>query len=211
MLVVWTTAGGAMLTISLLCAPRNRPARVPMTVKMDIDKDTLRLQLIEQLERQRQNALLAADNAHDAATHEESVAETQYDTVGLEAAYLAHGQSQRVADCEQAILRLQSLVWDAEKEDEDEVDIGSIITLIRPNGDNKPNHTQNSSKAEKSCSEKPANLQWYWMLPVAGGLKVQCDELCITVITPQSPLGESVLGAWLEETLDNGMQIERII
>ena len=44
------------------------------------------------LEAQLHNAKEAAKAAHDAATHEESVAETQYDTLGLEAAYLAQGQ-----------------------------------------------------------------------------------------------------------------------
>ncbi|GAM58368.1 transcription elongation factor [Vibrio ishigakensis] len=72
-------------------------------------KEQLRSELIEILTTQRQNALAAADSAHDDATHEQSVAETQYDTVGLEAAYLAHGQSQRVADCDMMINRIKRL------------------------------------------------------------------------------------------------------
>ncbi len=46
-------------------------------------------------------AELAAKQAHQAATGDESVAENKYDTFGLEASYLAHGQSQRVIECEQ--------------------------------------------------------------------------------------------------------------
>ena len=51
------------------------------------------------LESQLHRAKEAAKAAHDAATHEESVAETQYDTLGLEAAYLAQGQAERVNEC----------------------------------------------------------------------------------------------------------------
>ena len=32
-------------------------------------------------------------------THEENIAENKYDTLGLEAAYLAQGQAQRVNEC----------------------------------------------------------------------------------------------------------------
>ncbi|WP_413110244.1 hypothetical protein [Thaumasiovibrio sp. DFM-14] len=142
-----------------------------------INKDGLRQQLVHELERQRQNALWAADNAHNAATHEESKAETQYDTIGLEAAYLAHGQSQRVADCESAILRLKALVLREFTED-DEIDIGAIVTLSQ-------------------------GLR-LWLLPVAGGEKLLND---IVVVTPASPLGTKLMGAYVEEALDDGRQI----
>ncbi|WP_087018471.1 hypothetical protein [Thaumasiovibrio subtropicus] len=148
-------------------------------------KDTLRLSLIAQLEEQRQTALSAADSAHHDATHEQSVAETQYDTIGLEAAYLAHGQSQRVHECELAILQLKTLQWQ-DVEDEGDVDIGSLVKL--------------SSGA------------WYWLLPIAGGLKVDASTMGkITVVTPHSPLGEQLNGAYCEEMLENGKTIVEVL
>lgn len=142
------------------------------------EKERLRQILLQNVNSQRQNARVAADSAHDDATHEQSVAETQYDTVGLEAAYLAHGQSQRVADYDVMITRLQSLVlrdFDAE----DEIAIGSIVTL----------------DDGMTC----------WLLPVCGGNKLESGR--ILVITPQSPLGQKLKGAAVGEKLDDGRVI----
>ena len=51
--------------------------------------------ILDDLRQAYQGAMHAADQAHSAATDDQSVAETQYDTLAIEAAYLAHGQSQR--------------------------------------------------------------------------------------------------------------------
>ncbi|CAM4177647.1 GreA/GreB family elongation factor [Vibrio neonatus] len=143
-----------------------------------IDKEPLRQDLLQVLHAQRLNALKAADSAHGDATHEQSVAETQYDTVAIEAAYLAHGQSQRVADCDAMISCLNSLVL-RDFDDLDEISLGAIVTL--DNG--------------MTC----------WLLPVCGGFKVDNDKL--VVITPQSPLGQMINGAEVGDTLANGRTI----
>ncbi len=141
-------------------------------------KEQLRSELLEILTTQRQNALAAADSAHDDATHEQSVAETQYDTVGLEAAYLAHGQSQRVADCDMMINRIKALSL-RDFESEDEIVLGALVTL----------------DTKMTC----------WFLPVCGGIKL--DEGKVVVITPQSPLGEMLDGAEEGEVLEDGREI----
>ena len=46
------------------------------------------------------NSLAAAEEARATATNKENAAENKYDTLGLEAAYLAHGQSERVLQLE---------------------------------------------------------------------------------------------------------------
>lgn len=146
-----------------------------------INKELLRNELLEILEAQRQNALAAADSAHDDATHEQSVAETQYDTVGLEAAYLAHGQSQRVADCESMISRIKALPLKDFTED-DEIDLGALVTL----------------NTGMTC----------WFLPVCGGIKL--DSGRVVVITPHSPLGEMLDGAEQGERLEDGREIVEV-
>ena len=52
--------------------------------------------IIAALTDQRDHAAAAADQARETATSKENIAENKYDTFGLEAAYLAHGQSTRV-------------------------------------------------------------------------------------------------------------------
>ena len=65
---------------------------------MNIEKQSLINTIIEQLEAELENALQSAETARLAAIDDQSVAETQYDTLGLEASYLAHGQSERAAN-----------------------------------------------------------------------------------------------------------------
>ncbi|MGR5117872.1 hypothetical protein ACPV5L_09520 [Vibrio astriarenae] len=146
-----------------------------------LNKERLREKLLGLLYTQRQNALDAADTAHDLATHEQSVAETQYDTVGLEAAYLAHGQSQRVADFDVTINRLKALPLQDFNQD-DEIKLGAIVSL----------------SGGMTC----------WFLPVCGGYKLEEDK--IVVITPQSPLGQMLDGAEIEERLQDGREITDI-
>src|SRR3954452_6187110 len=55
--------------------------------------ETIQAHLAEELATLMQ----AAKAAHEAATHEESKPEDQYDTRGLEASYLARGQAERLA------------------------------------------------------------------------------------------------------------------
>ncbi len=56
-----------------------------------------------QLQRQLDTLLHASHQAHQSATHCESKAENKYDTLGLEAAYLAHGLSVRAQQLQRAI------------------------------------------------------------------------------------------------------------
>ena len=142
------------------------------------EKESLLQNLLDILIVQRQTALSAAEDAHNDATNEQSVAETQYDTIGLEAAYLAHGQSQRVADIDIMIKRLTALPL-KDFTAEDDINLGAIVTL----------------EAGMSC----------WLLPVCGGIKL--DDGNIVVITPQSPLGQKLDGAMVNEKLNDGRLI----
>ena len=51
----------------------------------------------------------AAQYARDEATHEQNKAENKYDTRGLEASYLARGQSKQAAELEAAIVEFEKL------------------------------------------------------------------------------------------------------
>lgn len=63
-----------------------------------MDKQAIVQQVIERLGLELQAAEQAARVAHETATHEENIAENKYDTLGLEAAYLAAGQARRVEE-----------------------------------------------------------------------------------------------------------------
>jgi transcription elongation GreA/GreB family factor len=104
------------------------------------------------------------------ATHESSKAESKYDTRGLEASYLARGQSKQAAELEGAIAQFEKL--NAKKFGADAaIDIGALVEL-----------------------ESGGENSFYFVGPRAGGTEVVHDRKEILVITPQSPLGEQLVG-----------------
>lgn len=112
----------------------------------------------------------AAQASRAEATHEQSKAENKYYTRGLEASYLARGQSKQAVEIQEAIAAFEKL--DARKFDTGEpIDVGAFIEL-ELNG------------------EKTA----YFVGPRAGGTEVMHEKREVLVITPQSPLGGQLLG-----------------
>ena len=74
-----------------------------------MNKSALVHAIINDLKSAIDIALAAADEAHETATNKENAAENRYDTLGLEAAYLAHGQSERVLQLTTALEAFQPL------------------------------------------------------------------------------------------------------
>jgi transcription elongation GreA/GreB family factor len=150
-----------------------------MVKRVGMDKTLLLEQMISALEETHQGAVEAALRAYNTATNDENVAENQYDTLALEASYLAHGQAQRVAECEADILAFKKLniADDTEKK---VVTLGCLIQLIDEDDNNK----------------------YVFFAPSAGGLKVRFDEKDIIVVTPTSPLGEALIGRELHDDVD---------
>ena len=126
--------------------------------------------IIEHLRAELESFARAARAAHAEATHEQSKAENKYDTRGLEAAYLARGQSKQASEAEQAIKQFEALRI-REFARADPIDVGALVEL-RGRGE-------------------PA---FYFIGPRAGGVEVLFDEREVTVITPQSPLGQQLFG-----------------
>src|SRR5882672_9710055 len=119
----------------------------------------------------------AAQASRAEATHEQSKAESKYDTRGLEASYLARGQSKQAAELEAAIAEFGKL--DARKFAAGEgLGVGALVEL-----------------------EIGGELSFYFIGPRAGGTEVVQDKKEILVITPQSPLGEQLVGRKAGEQL----------
>ena len=72
---------------------------------MTINKQALVELIISDLQQALNQAISAANEAHAAAVDDQSVAETQYDTLAIEASYLAEGQSKRVQELQKAIYK----------------------------------------------------------------------------------------------------------
>jgi transcription elongation GreA/GreB family factor len=112
----------------------------------------------------------AAKFSRAEATHESSKAESKYDTRGLEASYLARGQSKQAAELEAAIAEFEKLTVRNFGAGEP-IGLGALVEL-----------------------EHGGENSFYFIGPRAGGTEVLHDKKEILVITPQSPLGEQLMG-----------------
>jgi transcription elongation GreA/GreB family factor len=119
----------------------------------------------------------AAEYARAEATHEQNKAENKYDTRGLEASYLARGQSKQAAEIEAAIAEFEKLGV-KKFAPGDAVGIGALVEL-----------------------EQHGEKNYYFLGPRAGGTEIEHDRKEILVITPQSPLGEQLTGKKTGDTL----------
>lgn len=126
--------------------------------------------IIQQLEDKLQVAHASTQRAIDAATDEETVPEHKYDTLALEASYLAHGQAMRVQESEEELRQYRTLVL------RDFVDariaVGAYVELVDEND------------VEKA----------FFIGPCSGGLTVEWLGKEVFVLTPKSPLGRALMG-----------------
>lgn len=137
--------------------------------------------ILEALEGALQTAIKAAQQAHEAATHEESAAETKWDTMGLEASYLAEGQSRRVEECQEAITLFNQLVVKPFDEDSP-ISLGAMVELLN--------------------TESVSSM--VFLSPTSGGLKINLEAVEIMLVTPQAPLGKSLMGAFYGDEIKVG-------
>ena len=136
----------------------------------NINKTKLMTAIVRRLREDHEMFVKAARAAHAEATHEQSKAESKYDTRGLEAGYLAMGQGRKIADIEEDITALERL--GAPKfSNQDAIELGAVVEL--------------SSKA---------GISYYLLAPRAGGLEIEFEKKEIWVITPQSPIGQLLMG-----------------
>jgi len=123
--------------------------------------------VIAHLTELKQQATTAAANAHNAAIDDQSVAETQYDTLAIEAAYLAEGQSRRIEDLKEQIHQLTNM----KLKPCDTVELGALIQIAFENGDDK----------------------LFFMLPYGAGTQVEYENKVVFIITTQAPLAQALL------------------
>ncbi|WP_409487783.1 transcription elongation factor GreAB [Pseudomonas promysalinigenes] len=153
-----------------------------------MNKATLLTCIVQTLENDMQVLRRAAQAAYEAATAEENIAENKYDTLGLEASYLATGQARRTAEIRQALLTYQQLLL-RDYDDSLGVQVSNLVTLEDEQGEQR----------------------LLFLGPEAAGLKIGEGDEQVTVITPRSPLGQQLLGKKVEDEVNLGAQLFFII
>ena len=128
--------------------------------------ENIRLQLRGRFDRLTK----AARDAHLAATDADSKAESKYDTRNLEASYLAVGQARQVEELAEAMRMFDGLSL-PRFSDAEEIDAGALVEL-----------------------QMAAGSSWFLLVPAAGGLEVEDGGREITLLSPESPLYQRLLG-----------------
>jgi transcription elongation GreA/GreB family factor len=151
-----------------------------------MDKARLHQTIITALEVVLDTSKKAAIQAHEAATNGETIAENKYDTFGLEASYLAAGQSRRVSECEEN-LKVFKLLKVQYFKPESLISLGALVEL----------------------EDAQSNIKTLFLSPVSGGLKVSFNQLEVTLITPSAPLGKALMNQSLGDDITVLMGNER--
>jgi transcription elongation GreA/GreB family factor len=136
-----------------------------------INKQKLLALILEQLENDRQLLLQAASAAHAAATHEENIPDSKYETLSIEASYIAQGQANRAQEiglASESFRTLEPNSFTAESP----IRLGALILL-------------------EDGNEQQRQI---YLGPAAGGMKLNFAGSEIMIITPDSPLGRMLLG-----------------
>jgi transcription elongation GreA/GreB family factor len=135
-------------------------------------KDILRL-IIEQLAHDLSVQFNAALAAHEASTHEENIPDNKYETLALEASYVAQGQANRAQELRRALEAYKQLSL-VRYDDDSAIGLTALVTLAGADD----------------------TTRRFFIGPLEGGLKLvdTCSGTETVVITPASPLGRDLIG-----------------
>lgn len=135
-----------------------------------MNKRALLKKVLSKLQDEVESYARAARAAHAEATDPQSKAENKYDTRGLEAAYLAGAQSRQAAETQNAIEAFQKMAL-KEFKPTDAIDLSAFVEV-----------------------ETRGDRMYFFIGPSKGGLEIDHNKQEVTVITPQAPLGEQLVG-----------------
>lgn len=144
-----------------------------------MNKAELLQQIIARLTTDYQLLLQAAKCAHAAATDVENVPDDKYETLALEASYIAQGQANRAQQIKQALAAYRRL----------ELQQFSAETPIR-------------LTALVTYADEDDNQRTVFLGPSAGGLRLQFGADEVMLITPDSPIGGQLLGRRVGEVFE---------
>lgn len=125
--------------------------------------------VLQNLEDELARQLKANIQSNAGAALSAPSAEKQRDTTGFESAYLARGYARNALQIQHQIDDLKTMQF--EDFTGQEIDVGAIVEV--------------DMAGETDC---------YMLLNCAGGTEVVADDVKVTVITPESPLGAALMG-----------------
>ncbi len=138
--------------------------------------EKIRAELRARLERLAR----AARAAHEASTDPGSKAESKYDTRNLEESYLANGQARHVKELAQTLAVFENLTL-RDFSPGEEIDAGALV---------------------KTKREGSREISYFLMAPTSGGLEVPHEGKEVTLLSPESPLYQKMMGLRIGDTME---------
>lgn len=135
-----------------------------------MNKTELLKAILGQLDDELNTAINASQTAHESATHSENIAENKYDTLGLEAAYLAHGQSLRIEELHTRIEHFSHFRC-PDFMDDKVIKAGALVTLVDEN----------------------EQQRLFFISPSTGAMRLKFKEQSLQVVSIHAPLGKTLL------------------
>jgi len=146
-----------------------------------MDKEEILHLIIKKLKKDLDTYFRAASSASDEATDEHNKPEGKYDTRGLEASYLAHGQAKQALQAKADIDSFETLIL-SDFDDGQTIDIGALVEL---------------RLEEESI--------YYFVGPASGGAEIEYNNQEISVVTPSSPIGKVLIGKTIGHSFSIGL------
>ena len=151
-----------------------------------MDKIQIFQLIVAQLTRDLAVQLKAAITAHKASTDSENIPDNKYETLALEASYVAQGQANRAQELKRALEAYKQLTL-LPFEDDSPIRLTALVSLA---GDDGVTRT-------------------VFIGPLEGGMKVTVGQSEVVVITPASPLGRSLIGKTAGDVVATGANGKR--
>lgn len=142
-------------------------------------KETIIRQLRDVVRAQYERMLDAARETSAGAADPESVAKSKYETQGLEASYLAAGQGEQAEALAEAVSSLAPTAFPPFPQDA-EIAPGALVE-----------------------TEADGERSFYLLAPMAGGISCEYEGCEVTILTPEAPLRQKMLGLATGDTLEH--------
>lgn len=139
-----------------------------------MNKAKLKSALVKSLTDEIETALAAASRAQEDASHEGNKPENKYDTLALEAAYLAHGQSERIVELQRTLIDIEK--WQLPTSKTDTVTLGSCVELLSED-----------------------DITFIVFIAPVGAQQLIVDGINVQVVNQKTPLAVQLIGKTYED------------
>jgi len=143
-----------------------------------MDKQALVAQIHGLLSAHYERLERAFRESKEYATDPDSKAESKYDTRGLEASYLAAGQAEEVERLAESVASFDDLVL-PEFDDTSVAGAGALVE-----------------------ADRRGDLVFYLLAPAGGGIQTEYLGCDLSVLTPEAPLYQDLLGSRVGDILE---------